>query len=212
LTDEGCGIPPEVQTRIFEPFFTTKEVGKGTGLGLAAVHGIVKQHGGTIRVSSVVGRGTTFRVYLPLAVRAERVEGRVGARETMPRGRGERILVVDDELEVADFLAQTLETLGYRVEAVLSAEEAWQRFSRSPGAVDLLITDQTMPGMTGLALARRCRQQRPDLPVVLCTGYASAVTTEELAAAGVAVLLAKPVSPRQLAAEVRRVLDRENGA
>ncbi len=207
VTDEGCGMPPEVQARIFEPFFTTKEVGKGTGLGLAAVHGIVKQHGGAIRVDSVVGRGTTFRVYLPLAGRADRVEERVGARETMPRGRGERILVVDDEIEVADFLAQTLETLGYRVEAVLSAEEAWQRFSRSPGAVDLLLTDQTMPGRTGLELARQCRERRPDLPVVLCTGYASAVATEELAAAGVAVLLAKPVSPRQLAAEVRRVLD-----
>ncbi|WP_025322044.1 ATP-binding protein [Deferrisoma camini] len=209
VTDEGCGMPAEVLDRIFEPFFTTKEVGKGTGLGLAAVHGIVQAHGGTVRVESRPGEGTTFRVYLPAkegpepASPSRKKEPR---RQVPPRGQGERILVVDDELEVADFLSQTLEALGYEVEAVVSPAEARSRLERNARGYDLLLTDQTMPECTGLALARWAHGVRPDLPVVLCTGYSAAVTPRALAEAGVAVVVPKPVSPSQLAAEVRRVL------
>ncbi|NOY44846.1 MAG: response regulator, partial [Deltaproteobacteria bacterium] len=206
VSDEGCGMPDEVLNRIFEPFFTTKEVGKGTGLGLAAVHGIVQAHGGTVRVESQPGKGTTFWVYLPAKEGPKPPARKERRRQVPPRGRGERILVVDDELEVADFLSQTLEALGYQVEAVVSPAEARSRLERNAGGYDLLLTDQTMPECTGLALARWAHGVRPDLPVVLCTGYSAAVTPRSLAEAGVAVVVPKPVSPSQLAAEVRRVL------
>ena len=212
VTDTGSGIPPDVIDRIFEPFFTTKEVGKGTGLGLAACHGVVRDHGGDIAVRSRVGEGSTFRVFLPVAGE-DAAEGEEGADadSPCPCGSGERVLVVDDEATVADLMAQVLAGAGYEVETAGDGAEALDRVREEPGRFDVLITDQTMPRLTGLALAREVRRIRPDLGVILCTGYSKAVTPDSVAAVGIRQVLMKPISPASLARAVADVIGREPG-
>jgi PAS domain S-box-containing protein len=205
VRDTGIGMSRKIMERIFDPFFTTKDVGKGTGLGLAAVHGIVTQHGGAITIESRLGEGTTFTVFLPAAEHVAEAAGEEGAMvEAAPAGAS--ILVVDDEDLVATMIARGLERLGYEVACTTDSEDALEAFAEDPNAFDLVITDQTMPSISGLDLSKRLLAIRPDLPIILCTGFSESVNETVARAAGIAVYLTKPVRPGDLAAEVARVL------
>jgi PAS domain S-box-containing protein len=204
VDDTGCGMSPETQQRVFEPFFTTKAPGEGTGLGLSVVHGIVRRHRGAIRLTSEVGRGTTFEIYLP-AVASTPLDRREDAA-TAPVGQGERILFVDDEVPIMNIGRISLGQLGYEVVAESSAAEALARLEREPGTFHLVVTDQTMPEFTGLEFARRARALRPDLPVILATGNSVNLEPEQIQAAGICEVLEKPYTIGMLAAAVRRYL------
>ncbi len=208
VSDSGCGIPREVMPRIFEPYFTTKGQEKGTGLGLSLVYGIVREHGGDIRVYSEPGKGSAFHVYLPLLQR-EVPDETVEPPAAYPLGGAERILFVDDEEAIVNLEAQMLERLGYRVAAYTGSKKALEAFAADPGAFDLVITDMAMPSMTGIQLARRLVAIRPDIPVILSSGYSDAITREEPAKSGIRAILHKPVTKGDLANTIRRVLDRE---
>jgi CheY-like chemotaxis protein len=205
VADSGPGIAPHVLERMFEPFFTTKEVGRGSGMGLATVHGIVHEHQGHILVESAPGAGSRFRILLPMHAGnapAARAEKPVPRKKNPLRGR---VLVVDDERAVADFMRELLESWGLEAAAVSSPLGVLERISRQPP--DLVILDQTMPGITGMSLAREIAAARPGLPVLLYTGNSERLERDELAAAGVRALLDKPVEPDEL----YRVLARELG-
>jgi CheY-like chemotaxis protein len=196
--------------RMFEPFFSTKEVGKGSGMGLATVHGIVHEHGGHVVVESKPGRGATFRVLFPVL----RADDQSIEHETLPGyvpasrkpGLEGRVLLVDDEESVVGFMRELLESWGLEVTARRSGPDARQIFADEPERYDLVITDQTMPRMTGLELARELTAIRPELPVILYTGYADGVMDAQVGAAGVRALLRKPVEPAQLLALLRACL------
>jgi nitrogen-specific signal transduction histidine kinase/ActR/RegA family two-component response regulator len=207
VRDTGPGIPAENADRIFEPFFTTKEVGGGTGLGLAVVHGIVQDQGGGILVESEEGRGALFTVFLPAFDGKQEKEKAVG-RSALPGGR-ERVLLVDDEPSIVRLGRQLLERRGYEVETRQSGLEALDCFKRDPGRFDLVITDMAMPGMRGDRLAREIMAIRPDVPVVLATGYSSQISEEEAREMGIRAFLMKPLTQQELAATVREVLDRQ---
>ncbi|MCC7134067.1 MAG: PAS domain S-box protein [Gemmatimonadales bacterium] len=197
VRDDGPGMTPDTVERIFEPFFTTKEPGKGTGLGLAVVHGIVRAHDGGIEVVSAPGAGTTMRVYLPLtALSPPAADGPTATAAV--RGAGQRILIVDDEAPLAMFCGKVLEASGFRVATHTQPEVALAEFERAPGAFDLALLDLTMPHMTGVTLAGRLRALRPDLPIVLMTGYASSLTDASVRDIGVDRLLLKPLDPKTL--------------
>jgi CheY-like chemotaxis protein/anti-sigma regulatory factor (Ser/Thr protein kinase) len=204
VSDTGCGIPPEVRDRIFEPYFTTKEVGKGTGLGLAVVHGIVKSLSGRISVNSEPGRGTAFQILIPCTRRPGPAPAASGGK--MPEGGTEHILLVDDEPVILRTTKAMLERLGYRVTAVGNGRSALEAFGEAEVPFDLLITDMTMPKMTGFELAEELMKIRPDLPVILCTGFSETMPREKAMAAGIRRYLEKPVSLKDLAAAVRSAL------
>jgi len=190
VSDTGHGMSPETLERIFEPYFTTKEKGEGTGMGLSVVHGIVRTYGGTIRAYSEPGKGTTFKVYLP----AIKGEARVQGAPILPLPTGnERILFVDDELPLVDLATQGLERLGYEVTPKTSSVEALEIFKAKPEAFDLVITDMTMPEMTGDRLAREMMAVRPDIAVLLCTGYSARISRESAEAMGIKAFVMKPV-------------------
>lgn len=205
VSDTGHGMNDEVRERIFEPFFTTKMAGTGTGMGLALVYGIVKSHEGAITVSSNPEKGSLFSVYLPQiksdVVRADEKEGPI------PIGT-ERILFVDDEEPLVEMGDEMLSALGYKVKSLTDAMEAFHLITLNPGLFDLVITDQTMPKITGRLLAERIKEIRPDLPIILCTGYNEQMSKEKEEAAGIAGFVMKPFSKREMAETVRRVLDR----
>jgi PAS domain S-box-containing protein len=203
VRDNGPGIPPGVIERIFDPFFTTKETGKGTGMGLAVVHGIVKSHGGAISVESQAGAGSTFAVYFPaLAKETARLED---ATEPIPCGAG-RILFVDDEETLTSMGQLMLKRLGYEADIRTSSLDALDAFRANPLKYDLVITDYTMPGMTGMALSEELLKIRPDIPIILCTGYSEITTPEKAKAAGIRELIMKPVVLQQLAQAINKVL------
>ena len=204
VSDTGHGIAPEIIDKVFDPYFTTKKKGKGTGLGLSVVHGIVKAHGGAIKVYSEVGKGTTFQVFLPGAQGQEISE--VRAAPALPGGK-ERILLVDDEKALADIEKQMLSWLGYEVEVRTSAVEALEAFRANPHRFDLVITDFSMPQMTGTKLARQMAQIRPGVPVILCTGFSEQLDEHQMAPSGIKSILLKPLVATELAAEVRKALE-----
>ena len=204
VADTGHGMDAKTLERIFEPFFTTKPVGKGTGLGLAVVHGIMESHNGVITVESQVGRGTTFSLYFPAQAQAE--ASTTTDNSTVPQGHGQKILVVDDEPALTAVLQKTLQRLGYHVAASNSAGGAIRRFRENPAWFDLVITDLTMPEINGLEVASQIRAIRPDLPIILVSGYSTDVDAERLRAAGICERLDKPVSPSAIAEAVARVL------
>jgi CheY-like chemotaxis protein len=204
VRDTGIGMSPGVMKRIFEPFFTTREVGKGTGMGLAVVYGIVKDLKGTITVESAPGIGSVFRVLLPKA-KAEVKEEESRAAQ-IPGGK-ERILFVDDEDLLVEWGQATLERLGYSVVTMTDSTEALERFSADPSGFDLVITDFTMSGLTGIQLAEELLNIRPDIPIILCTGHSETVSPDIAKEAGIKEYLMKPLVKQELATAVRRVLD-----
>jgi PAS domain S-box-containing protein len=205
VSDTGHGMTPEVMERIFEPYFTTKEKGAGTGLGLAVVHGIIQNHRGRITVESEPEKGTTFDILLP---RIEEARGQ-GEQDPGPLAGGhERILLVDDETILLDMGRQMLEQLGYRVNTEASSLRALRMFQEDPNRFDLIITDMTMPNMTGEKLAREILQIRRDIPVVLCTGYSEGMSAEKAASLGIRTYLMKPLNMRDLSRTIRRALGR----
>jgi len=205
VSDTGHGIPPHVLDRIFDPYFTTKKMGEGTGLGLSVVHGIIKGCGGTITVSSELGKGTTFEVYIP-QVEAREIKFELEKVEDLPGGH-ERILLIDDEKALAEMVRQMLERLGYDVRDKTSSLEALELFRVQPNLFDLVITDMTMPDMTGDALARELLRIRPDIPIILCTGFSDLITKERAEDIGIREFVMKPLISRDFARLVRKVLD-----
>ena len=205
VRDSGAGMTPEVMARIFDPFFTTKQRGEGTGMGLSVVLGIVKSHKGAITVDSAAGSGTAFRCYFPIAQRVA-VEAAFDHAEELPRGH-ERILLVDDEEAIIDLGQRMLEHLGYRVTTRPSGASAFKLFLQNPWRFDLVITDMTMPKMTGEELARKLLLIRRDIPIILCTGYSAAISKERARSIGIGEFVMKPIVIGKLARTVRRVLD-----
>jgi two-component system cell cycle sensor histidine kinase/response regulator CckA len=203
VRDTGPGIAPAVLARLFEPYFTTKALGEGSGMGLAVVHGIVTSHGGAVTVQSAPGQGAMFTVYLPRLAQDVGVPP-VLAPGPLPRGH-ERILLVDDEASVAEMGQRLLTQLGYAVVAYTSSREALDAFRAAPHRFDLLLTDHTMPEMTGEALARAIRQIRPELPLILCTGFSETMTAGHARGLGIDAYLMKPWEIRVLAQTLRRV-------
>ncbi|WP_022668984.1 hybrid sensor histidine kinase/response regulator [Desulfospira joergensenii] len=204
VRDTGRGIQPEIMEKIFDPFFTTKEAGRGTGMGLSVVHGVVKQYKGGIRVESEPGAGTVFTIFLP--VTRERSRRQV---ETNPilTGGTEHILVLDDEPALAAMQDKLLSSLGYQVVHFTDSLKAVEYAANHGRSLDLVITDFTMPGLTGLEVAEQIQTLIPDIPVILCTGFSEDITAGKMKQAGIASLLMKPVVRGVLAGTVRRVLD-----
>jgi len=205
VSDTGTGIPPEVLERMFDPFFTTKGVGEGTGLGLSLVHGIVGDLGGAIDVATAPGQGATFTIWLPSAGETPRPAADV-ARE-LPRGNGEVVMIVDDERPLVMLLEETLAELGYEPVGFESSVAALQAFRADPGRFDLVLTDETMPDLAGTELAGEIHRQRPELPVVLVSGYRGAQLAGRAEAAGATDVLRKPLERRDVAESLARVLE-----
>jgi PAS domain S-box-containing protein len=204
VSDTGCGMEPATLRRIFEPFFTTKAPGEGTGLGLAVVHGIMKDHDGAITVCSQPGEGTTFDLYFPTY--ASKPPAAAVEQRPVPRGHGERILFVDDEEVLVQLGQETLTELGYEVEVATEPAVALAMVRADPQYFALVITDQTMPEMTGLVLAGQLLKIRPKLPIIITTGYSAVLTAEQIEAVGIRQLLFKPITVQSLGTAVHTVL------
>ncbi len=205
VRDSGQGMDRHTRERAFEPYFTTKQMGEGTGMGLATVHGIVTTHGGAIRLESQPAQGSSIVVYLPVMGRQDEVDSTPQTEAITLPGRGV-VLLVDDEKMIVDMGRESLERLGYEVICFSDAEAALDDFRADPHRYDLLITDQTMPRLTGLDLARAVLAERADLPVILISGYSDLPNQEEVEAAGIAEYLAKPIAPERLARVMSRLL------
>ena len=198
--DTGSGIPPAVLERIFDPFFTTKRVGDGTGLGLALVHGIVGDFGGVIDVATEVGMGTTFTIWLPPADSLPSLPAAPAAE--LPRGDGEIVMIVDDEPALVALAEETLAELGYEPVGFDSSLAALQAFRAEPNRFDLVLSDETMPDLTGTEFAREILQLRPDAQIMLMSGYSGTQLSERAQAAGIIDVLRKPLVRRDIAESV----------
>ena len=208
ISDTGCGIPDGAIDRIFEPYFTLKEIGKGTGLGLSVVHGIIKSYGGKIQVKSEVGEGTTFDIYLLQAeMVSEKLDEEYEVRSAI-QGHG-RVLFVDDDEALADLNSRALKQFGYQVSAKTSSEDALASFKENPYGYDVLVTDMTMPAMTGMDLATEVLSIRPRFPIILCSGYSDIVDEDSAKNLGVQMFLTKPVTMHQLAQAIHSVLNEQ---
>jgi PAS domain S-box-containing protein len=204
VSDTGHGIAKENIDRIFEPYFTTKKVGEGSGIGLSVVYGIVKSYDGAISVDSEYGKGTTFNVFLPLVEKEPAFEEETDI--TTPTGC-ERILFVDDEKSIADMTSQMLKRLGYTVTVKTSSMDTLETFRAQPDNFDLIISDMSMPGITGDKLAKELQKIRPDIRIILCTGHSERINDEKAKSIGVRALVMKPIVKNELAKTIRKVLD-----
>jgi CheY-like chemotaxis protein len=204
VSDTGDGMDAATLERIFDPYFTTKEAGKGTGMGLSVAHGIVKSHGGAINVHSEQGKGTTFQILLPSIDGVVKQEG--DELKPLPKGN-ERILFVDDEATLVDLGQQMLEHLGYKIDGKTSSIDALDAFRARPDDYDLIMTDKTMPNLTGFDLAKECKDIRQDIPIVLCTGFSESTLLLRAGSMGISEIIMKPLLMRDLAEVIRRVLD-----
>ncbi|MGM0402727.1 MAG: hybrid sensor histidine kinase/response regulator [Thermodesulfobacteriota bacterium] len=210
IADTGEGIPLENMGKIFEPYFTTKPQDKGTGLGLSVSYGIIKNAGGIITVNSTAGIGTQFDILLPVVDREQAVSNDIGdVFAPLPTGK-EYVLLVDDEHRIVELEKQMIESLGYRVFSRTSSIEALEAFKYDPQKFDIVITDQTMPNMTGKELAKELLDIRPDIPVIICTGFSEKVTVEKIKNIGIKAVLTKPIPKADMAVTLRRVLDEKN--
>lgn len=205
VSDEGVGIPPKHIDRVFDPYFTTKEVGEGTGMGLSVAHGIVRSHNGEITVESTPGKGATFHIYLPALKEAVLFEAS-DLSENLPTGT-ERILFVDDEVSLGSAAEKLLKGLGYDVHVACDPLKALDLFRENPGGWDLIISDMTMPGMTGDRLAEEIFAIRPGIPFALCSGYSDRIAPQALKESGIRTILTKPVTRAVFAEAVRNALD-----
>jgi signal transduction histidine kinase/ActR/RegA family two-component response regulator len=205
VIDTGQGMERAVLARIFEPYFTTKEPGKGTGLGLSVTHGIVKSHGGDIKVYSEPGKGTTFHVYFPL-IEHVITEAQTVSTEIIARGT-EHILLIDDEIQIVQMEQQMLQRLGYSVTIRTSSLDALDTFGKQPHKFDLVITDMTMPDMTGMDLAPQLQKIRPDIPIIICSGFSEGITEDKVKSIGIREFIQKPIAINDLAMTMRKVLD-----
>lgn len=208
VQDNGSGIAPENLDRLFEPFFTTKGRGKGTGMGLAVVHGIMHANGGHLLVESEPGQGTTIHLLFPVQEASDSEQDAVAAiqQQSASQQASGHILVVDDEQAIVNMIRESLEMSGYQVDTAIHAREALEKFSAAASDYNLVITDQTMPEMTGMNLAREILQRQPELPVILCTGYSDTVDAQVARDAGIAAFLQKPINLSALESEVARLL------
>jgi PAS domain S-box-containing protein len=206
VSDTGTGIAPQVIHRIFDPFFTTKKTGEGTGLGLSVVYGIVKGSGGTVTVQSEPGVGSVFSVYLPAIT--DVVQAKLESGESIPKGN-ERILLVDDEEVLAKMWCDILMDLGYMVTATTESTNALEICRNGPDQFDLVITDMTMPGLTGTNLSKEILRLRPDMPIILCTGFNELVTEEKAKAMGIREFAMKPLNLRSFAVLIRKALEKK---
>ena len=207
VSDTGVGMSKETLSHIFDPYFTTKEIGHGTGLGLSVVHSIVEKHEGHITVYSEPDLGTSIHVYIPATERPTESEN-VEQKKSEQADRGdEKILIVDDEPMVAELIFKTLQRKGYCVKMCTASQEAFEIFRTDPGSYDLVITDQTMPKMTGGKLAQALLGIRPDLPIILCTGFSETISKERSKEIGIKKFLTKPFAGTELTSTVRQVLD-----
>ena len=207
ISDTGVGIAPEAVPKIFDPYFTTKKIGEGTGMGLSTVHGIVKDHGGSIKIYSELDVGTTFQIFFPVG--ELKPDNSIDSIQQLPCG-DECILFVDDEILLIELGKELLEGLGYRVETRASSIDALEAFRAQPGKYDLLVSDMTMPKISGDQLALEIRKIRADIPVILCTGFSTRLNEERLLDIGIDKVLMKPVTLSDLANNVRLVLDAKN--
>jgi PAS domain S-box-containing protein len=204
VSDTGMGIDPGIIDRIFDPYFTTRQVGQGSGMGLAVVHGIVKSHGGAITVDSEVGVGSVFHLYFPLV--DAKIDRRTSKAVEIQRGN-ETILFVDDEISIVNMMGRSLSRLGYHLDTKLNPQEAVELFQSKSDRIDLVITDMTMPQMTGIQLSEALRQIRPDLPIILCTGHSDLIDEDKAQRLGFAAYVMKPIAKQEMARIIRDVLD-----
>jgi CheY-like chemotaxis protein len=204
INDTGPGIDHEIIDRIFDPYFTTKEFGKGSGMGLAVVHGIVKNHNGAITVDSQLGKGCSFTILFPVV--AEKPVMGFKTPEEIPHGN-ETILFVDDEESIVGMTEKKLERLGYEVEAKTNPIQALELFQSNPDRFDLIITDMTMPQMSGVKLSEKIKELRSDIPVIICTGHSPFIDEEKAKLISITGFVKKPVVTRDIARIIRKVLD-----
>ncbi|MDM8515040.1 PAS domain S-box protein [Desulfobacterales bacterium HSG16] len=207
IEDTGCGMDSETKSRIFEPYFTTKEAGKGTGLGLSVSHGIVMKNKGDIKVESMPGKGTKFMVYFPM-IKTSVAETEKNPDQKLPRGI-EHVLVIDDEITVVKMLRAMLRSLGYKITGMTDSVKALNRFKEKPDEFDLVLTDMTMPAITGDILARKMIKIKPGLPVILCTGFNEMINEQKAKEAGIAKYIIKPIFKDDLAFTIRDILDKK---
>ncbi len=206
VSDTGIGMNDKVKEKIFSPYFTTKGVGEGSGLGLSVIYGIVREYKGEIRFQSEPDSGATFEIFLPLL---KSYESNLITENSLSPHRGiEHILLVDDEEVITDMMQQMLQKLGYNVTARYASLDALDIFYEKSEDFDLVITDMTMPKMTGLELAKALRRIRDDIPVILCTGYSELITEEKMKESGISMLLMKPVSRNKMAETIRQSLEK----
>jgi len=210
IADTGMGMDKDLMEKIFDPFFTTKKQGKGTGMGLSVVHGIVKNAGGDIQVYSEPGKGTEFRIYMPVVTSASKQKGRQA--EELIQGGDECILLVDDENAIARMQTLMLERLGYSVVSRTSSVEALKAFRANPGKFDLVITDMSMPNMSGDKLAAELIKIRPGIPILLCTGFSEKIPEEKAETMGIKYFLMKPITRQDLSKKIRDLLDNEESS
>ena len=206
VSDTGCGMTEDVLERMFDPYFSTKEEGKGTGLGLAMVYGIVKSYKGVIRVKSEINRGTAFTVLLPVVCMENDADNMETVRQVQKTGSGERLLVVDDDKDIALMCKEGLEALGYKVDMFFSSMEAFDFFKKEYNGIDLVVTDQTMPGKTGFDLAKEMLAIKKDIPIILCSGYTGAVSKAKIEEAGIKSFIMKPVTVEDLSKKIQQFL------
>jgi CheY-like chemotaxis protein len=204
VSDTGSGISPAVLERMFDPFFTTKDVGEGTGLGLSLVDGIVTDLGGTIDVTTIVGVGTRFEIWLPVA--GETAIPAVEAPRTLPQGNGETVMIVDDERPLVALAEEIIADLGYEPVGFDSSSAALEAFRAAPDRFDLLLTDESMPDLLGTELAQAIRRLRPSIPIILMTGYGGTQLANRAVDIGLSEVLRKPLHRRDLADSLARVL------
>ncbi|MFC1524232.1 response regulator [Thermodesulfobacteriota bacterium] len=209
ISDTGHGIPGDTQKRIFDPYFTTKGQGEGTGLGLATVHGIVKNHQGFINLESETEKGTTFLIYLPIAGKDATQSGQSAEEERTSLSKiSGRVLFVDDEPAISQLGEKILRLIGCEVSAYTDSNDALEAFTSAPNKFDIVLTDQTMPGLTGYELSRRILEIRPDIPIILSTGFSENVNEQQAKEIGISEFIMKPLTIHAITEAIRKARPR----